>query len=43
VGLTLIRQFSELETYFEIEKGLSLWLKEGVTQIFNAQTKGHQQ
>jgi hypothetical protein len=40
-NLTLIRQNSEFESHFEIEKGLSLWLKEGATQTFNPQTKGH--
>ncbi len=40
-ALALIRQNSEFESHFEIEKGLSLWLKEGATQTFNPRTKGH--
>jgi len=40
-NLALIRQNSERESHFKIEKGLSLWLKEGATQTFNPRTKGH--
>jgi hypothetical protein len=37
--LALIRQFFELEMLFDIEKGLSLWLKEGAKQSTNHERK----